>query len=98
MNWLKAMWDEVFYKTGEPFFKFDGWFGWDKIGHFSRHVIFVLVALLLGAKPWAIVWYDTLFDIIYEYKDYCRGNGFSIMDVVYGRSGMIVTLLLWHGL
>ena len=96
IEWLKRQWREVFYKPNEPFFKFDGWFGWDKIGHFSLHVILATVGLLLGAKPWAVVWFDTVIDILYEYKDYCRGNGFSIMDVVYGRSGMLVTLLLWH--
>jgi hypothetical protein len=94
IEWLKKQWREVFFQN-TSFFHFDGWFGWDKIGHFSRHVIFVLVALWLGAKPFAIVWYDTLFDILYEYKDYCRGNGFSLMDVVYGRSGMALVLLLW---
>lgn len=97
MSWLKDMWDEVFYKHGESFFKFDGWFGWDKIGHFSRHVIFVLVALLLGAKSsWAIIMYDTMFDLLYEWGNYAKGIGFSIMDVVYGRCGCILTLLIAH--
>ena len=94
IKWFKRyIWDVVFYKD-EPFFKFDGWFGRDKVGHFFRHVIFVTAGLLTGGTVWCIVIYDTLFDILYEYKDYCRGNGFSIMDIVYGRAGMLVTLNL----
>ena len=104
---FKKLWREVFYRTDIPFFVFDGWFGWDKIGHFARHVIFTLVGFslsyltcvwifnlpaLLYVCVGTIIFYDTLWDIIYEYKDYCRGNGFSLMDIAYGRAGCLITL------
>ena len=106
IEFLKKQWREVFYKAPEPFFKFDGWAGLDKWLHMLRHVIFISAAI--GFYFWlgpiwgmiaAWVFYDTLFDVIYEYKDYCRGNGFSILDFCYGRAGMFLTLfvlyLLW---
>ena len=83
------------------FFVFDGWFGWDKIGHFTRHVL--VVSFLAWVWPWvvgpggymglwAIVLIDTVLDLFYEYMNYRAWIGFSIMDVVYGRAGMLITL------
>lgn len=89
---FKKLWQDVFYRTDIPFFVNDGYFGRDKCGHFARHVIFTSIGLCLGGAVWCIAFYDTLFDIIYEYKDYCRGNGFSLMDVAYGRAACLITL------
>lgn len=83
----------------DNFFIFDGWFGLDKIGHFSRHVLFTLwYVLVLDMGLWAIVYVDTQFDLFYEYMNYRAGIGFSILDVVYGRTGMLITILILHQL
>jgi hypothetical protein len=45
----------------------DGWFGLDKIGHFTRHVLFTLFySFVLNMSLWAIVYVDTQFDVFYE--------------------------------
>lgn len=83
----------------EEFFVFDGWFGWDKVGHFTRHVLYTLFyALVLKMNVAAIVFCDTQFDFFYEYMNYRAGIGFSILDVIYGRTGMLITLLILHQL
>lgn len=104
---FKKLWQDVFYRTDIPFFVNDGYFGLDKLGHFSRHILFTLTGFLLSYLVclWifnlpallyvcvgAIAFYDFLFDIIYEYGNYCKGIGFSILDVVYGRAGCLITL------
>jgi hypothetical protein len=73
----------------------DGWFGLDKVGHFTRHVLFTLFyALVLNMSLWAVIYVDTQFDIFYEYMNSVAGIGFSFKDILYGRMGMIITLLV----
>ena len=85
----------------------DGWFGKDKVGHFARHVIFILVGVSISYLicSWifnlpflfyvcvgAIAFYDTLWDFLYEYMNSVAGIGFSWKDILYGRAGCLITL------
>jgi len=72
----------------------DGWGGIDKLGHFTRHVLFTLFYIfILNMSLWAIVYVDTQFDVFYEYMNHTAGIGFSPKDILYGRAGMVITLL-----
>jgi hypothetical protein len=91
-----------------PIFIFDGWFGQDKVGHFSIHFAFSFVALWTAhfnpVAVGSIALYDTLFNLLYEYCNYRsptdwinrRTIGFSWLDVGYGVLGMIAAL--WIGI
>jgi hypothetical protein len=104
---FKKLWRDVFYRTDIPFLVNDGIFGLDKCGHFARHVFFTSIGFLssylvcvwilnlpalLHVCIGAIAFYDFLFDINYEYGNYCKGIGFSLLDIAYGRAGCLITL------
>ena len=85
---------ETLDTTKKSFFINDGWFGVDKIGHFTRHVLMTFLGVLLGGCLWCIVYYDSIFDVLYEYMNYKSGVGFSIRDIIWGRAGMIACLIV----
>jgi hypothetical protein len=96
MNFIRSLYDQLVYKL--PFFVNDGWFGMDKIGHFSRHAISTLIGAGLGCSVLGIIFYDTLWDLLYEYMNYTKGIGFSVRDVIYGRAGMLFVLVVLYEL
>lgn len=78
-----------------PFLVWDGVFGLDKVGHFLRHCGLTAFAVLVcGANVNGVILYDSLLDTLYEYMNYRSHIGFSLLDILYGRAGMIITLLM----
>lgn len=88
-----------------PIFIFDGWFGRDKVFHFSFHCALTFLGLWAAhfnsVAVGVIVLFDTLLDLLYEYCNYRSPTnweqrktiGFSWLDFGYGRLGMSLALI-----
>ena len=83
--------NEIFIRGDEPFFTpNDKPLGLDKLWHLLRHIASGAIGYALGGGPVIVGYFDTLLDFEFEYKDYCRGKGFSLFDFFAGRLGFLI--------